>query len=111
MRNKPGRRRFTEEQRQQLVEEFNRRDEEAQEFARQHGVGISTLYQWVRRSSRQPRGKVPPKLQFREMTLPAPAGPIWAAEVCLPDGSVVRWNGTTGLDGTKRLVRQLRRPC
>jgi hypothetical protein len=105
-----GRRRHTAEQRRQLVEGFRQRDEPAAKFARRHGVATSTLHRWVRAEGR-PRGKLGRLPVFQEIRLPIDGVSGWAGEVCLPDGTRVRWNGATGLAGTERLVQQLRRPC
>jgi hypothetical protein len=105
-----GRRQRTAEQRQQLVEAFKQRKEPAADFARRHGVAASTLHRWSRAKGRPRRRRVQLPA-FQEIRLPVESVSGWAGEVCLPDGTRVRWNGVTGLAGTERLVQQLRRPC
>jgi transposase-like protein len=109
-RGATGRRRHTAEQRRELVEGFRQREESAAEFARRHGLATSTLHRWVRTEGR-PRGSRRRRPAFQEIRLPVEGVSGWAGEVCLPDGTRVRWNGVTGLAGTERLVEQLRRPC
>lgn len=106
----PRKRQATDEQRRRLVEAFQQREESAAEFARRHGVATSTLHRWVRTEGRprRNRGQTP---AFHEIRLPVDGVGGWAGEVCLPDGTQVRWNGAVGLAGTERLVQQLRRPC
>lgn len=106
----PRKRQATAEQRRRLVVAFPEREESAAAFARRHGVATSTLHRWVRAEGRPRRHR--PKLPvFHEIRLPSDGVSGWAGEVCLPDGTRVRWNGATGLAGTERLVQQLRRPC
>ena len=104
------RRRPTAEQRRQLVEAFKKREEPAGDFARRHGFAVSTLHRWVQteRSSQKGRVKLP---AFQEIRLPVDGLGSWSGEVCLPDGTRVRWNGDAGLEGTERLVERLRQPC
>ena len=104
------RRQATTEERRRLVEAFKRREESAADFARRHGLATSTLHRWVRDEgvARGNRSGFP---AFREIRLPVDGASGWAGEVCLPDGTRVRWNGAPGLAGTERLVQQLRRPC
>jgi hypothetical protein len=105
-----ARRRSSAEQRRQLVEAFQQREESAAEFSRRHAVATSTLHRWVRTEGPPRRNRSGPPV-FQEMRLPMDGVSGWAGEVCLPDGTRVRWNGAAGLAGTERLVQQLRRPC
>jgi transposase-like protein len=109
-REPKGRRRSSAERRRQLVEAFQQRHESAANFARRHGVATSTLHRWSRAEGR-PRRSRRQLPAFQEIRLPVDRVGGWAGEVCLPDGTRVRWNGATGLAGTVRLVQQLRRPC
>lgn len=77
---------------------------------RRHGLAASTLHRWVRLEGRPRRSRDQPPA-FREIRLPVDGLGAWAGEVCLPDGTRVRWHGATGLAGTERLIQQLRRSC
>jgi hypothetical protein len=105
-----GRRRLSREERLQLTEAFKQREESAADFARRHGLATSTLHRWVRAEGPLRRSR---RLRpiFQEIRLPIDGVGGWAGEVCLPDGTRVRWNGVTGLAGIERLVQHLRRPC
>ena len=92
------------------MEAFQQRDESAADFARRHGLATSTLYRWVRTEGR-PQRNPGPVAGFHEIGFPFDGVGAWAGEVCLPDGTRVRWNGATGLAGAERLLQQLRRPC
>jgi len=104
------RRRLGREQRRELMEAFGQRQEAAVDFARRHGVATSTLHRWMRaeRSGNSPRVK---PVAFREIHVSGGGVGPWSGEVCLADGTLVRWNGEVGLAGALRLVQQLRRPC
>ena len=108
--NKKLRPRFAPEERRQLLEAFKQRNEPARDFARRHGVATSTLHRWMGTEG-GPRATRAKPLEFREVHLAAGTVSGWTGEVCLPDGTLVRWNGAMGLAGAERLVHQLRRPC
>ncbi len=106
-----GRQRLTPEQRAQLVEQFETRRVSTETFAAQHGVGVSTLYYWQRRSR---KGKVPaPRVPLREVSLSEVmrSGSNWIGEVQLPEGTCVRWNNSLSASALGEVLRQLRRPC
>ena len=105
-----ARRRFSAEQRRQLLEEFAQRQEAAADFARRHGMATSTVHRWARAQRSERSGSRAP-LEFREVHVAGPAAGSWAGEVSLPDGTALRWNGPAGLAGAERLLSQLRRPC
>jgi len=104
------RRRPTAEQRRQLVEAFKQREEPAVDFARRHGLAVSTLHRWVQMERNFPKSHLKGPV-FQEIQLPVNGMGSWCGEVCLPDGTRVRWNGDAGLEGTERLIERLRRPC
>jgi transposase-like protein len=63
-----GRRRWTHKQRQRLLARFHKSQLTQNEFATQHGVGLSTLSKWLRLE----RDAVPAKVKFQEVRLPIP---------------------------------------
>jgi len=99
-----------------LLEQFDRSQLMAAEFAARHGVGVSTLYNWRRRTrrARRPIGTTQPaQAMFQSIPLGQVLGATgsWVGEVSLPDGTQLRWN--TQLSGAvlQEVLTQLRRPC
>ena len=100
----------TLEEKQRLVAAFLNRNESTTDFARRHGVGVSTLHQWTR-AQRGSRRKTNPSVSFREVALPVEGMSPWTVEVCLPDGTRVRWNAKSVLSDVQVLIQQLRGSC
>ena len=100
----------TREEKQRLVEAFLNRHESTTDFARRHGVGVSTLHQWAR-AQRGSRPKPDSSVSFREVALPVEGMSPWAGEVCLPDGTRVRWHAQSRLSEVHVLIKQLRDSC
>lgn len=109
--------RFNAQQRSALLEEFKGGQLAAAEFASQHGMAVSTLYNWCRRSRRPSTGapgKPPPPAQvFQQVSLAEvfSAGSHWVAEVSLPDGTQVRWKSRASVPMLQDLLAKLRRSC
>jgi transposase-like protein len=73
------RRRWTSEQRQQLLTRFNQSQLTQRQLAARHGIGLSTLGKWLRGES---KANSPP-VKFQEIVLPnAPLR--YAVEVVSP---------------------------
>jgi len=111
------RQRFNAQQRSALLEEFKSGQLTAAEFASQHGMAVSTLYNWCR-PSRRPRTGAPgqpppPPRAFQQVSLAEvfSAGGHWVAEVSLPDGTQVRWKSQTSVPMLQDLLAKLRRSC
>lgn len=109
-----SRRRHTPQQRAELLAQYRRRGLSQRDFVQSHGLGLSTLTQWLREERRidvkppERNGSVP----FQEVNLSPqfrPAG--WAAEVALADGAVLRLSVQTDLVWVAELLHALRRPC
>ena len=98
------RQRWTGAQRQQLLARYHQSQFTQREFAARHGLGLSTLSNWLRRESKQ---SLPP-VQFQELTLPNPV-PGWAMEVVSPQGWVVRFQNSSAIQTLPQLLRAL--PC
>ncbi|SRR6266540_4413567 len=112
----PPRQRFSPQQRSLLLEQFGRSPLSAAEFAAQHGVGVSTLYHW-RRRTRGPRRLTGPAQPAQAMFQSIPLGQVlgavssWVGEVSLPDGTQLRWNTQFPVAALQEVLTQLRRPC
>jgi hypothetical protein len=111
------RRRFNVQERTALLEEFKGGQWAAAEFASQHGMAVSTLYNWCRRSRRPsggaPRNPRPSAGAFQQVSLAEvfSAGSHWVAEVSLPDGTQVRWKSQASVPMLQDLLTKLRRSC
>ena len=108
----PGRRRrYTPEQRAQLLREFERKTVSTEAFAATHGLGVSTLFAWQRLARQQAR-RTPP-VPLREVALEEmlvrPGS--WCAELQLLDGSCLRWNERVPVALLNAVLESLRRPC
>jgi transposase-like protein len=98
------RRRWTSKQRQKLLARFHESKLIQRDFAKQHGVGLSTLVKWLRLE----REDVPAKVKFQEVRLPNPA-PRWPVEVVSPQGWIVRLHNGSDVQQLPSLLRAL--PC
>ena len=89
-----GRRRWTFKQRQRFLARFHESKLTQRDFAKQHGVGLSTLNKWLRLE----RDAVPPKVKFQEVRLPNPTsrGPV---EIVSPQGWIVRLQNGSDVAG------------
>jgi hypothetical protein len=101
----PRRPRSNSAQRAQWARRFFESGISPHDFARQHGLGLSTLQRWLKENPDTP---VP--LGFAQVTLPSAPQPghrDWAAEVVRADGSVLRLAHGVA----PALLRQLLRAC
>ena len=110
------RRRFSPQQRSLILDQFERSPLAAAEFAARHGVGVSTLYHWRRRSEgiRRPEATAKPaQAVFQSIPLGQVLGATgaWVGEVSLPDGTELRWNSQLAGAALQEVLTQLRRPC
>lgn len=105
------RRRFSGEQRRELLAAFQQRQEAAKDFARKHRVAASTLHRWVKAGGDDGLRRPTKPLELREVHVERPMVGFWAGEISLPNGTTMRWNGTAGLAGIEQLLPQLRQPC
>jgi hypothetical protein len=108
--------RFSPQQRSVLLEEFDRSPLPAAQFAARHGVSVSALYQWRRRSevSQRPTATTrPAQARFQSFPLGQVLGATgsWVGEVSLPDGTQVRWNTQLSGAALQEVLTHLRRSC
>ena len=113
----PGRaNRFTAQRRTELLSQFEESKASAAAFARQIGIGLSTLHAW-RRKERQAANRVIKKVAKFQSVPPIALSEVlgtanpWVGEVSLPDGTQLRWNQQARPAVLRELVRSLRRPC
>jgi hypothetical protein len=86
------------------------------EFAARHGVSVSTLYGWRRRTGviRRPVAAArPARAVFQSIPLGQVLGDTgsWVGELRLPDGTQLRWNSGLCAAALREVLAQLRRPC
>ena len=84
------RRQFTPQDRQAIIEEYEKSTLTPTEFAAQKGIHLTTLYQWQR-----PRRKLVPtaegQAQLQEIPLAGILSPTgWAVELISPKGWTIR---------------------
>jgi len=103
--------RFSTEQRKELLEQFERKTVSAEAFAGQHGVGVSTLYHWQRLSRRNKAQARPVALREISLGEVMGKGSQWSAELQLPDGTCLRWNDALPPSALCEVLHTLRRPC
>ena len=103
------RRRFTTAQRQEFLAQYRRSGLSAPAFVRQHGLNLSTLYQWIHRTKSAPRRSAP---LFKEVLLSgAPLLPAWAAEIAIGNELTLRLGSHISAEFIAQVIQQLRRPC
>jgi transposase-like protein len=115
--NNPGfrsRQHHTPQQRAELLTRYRRSGLSQRDFVQSHGLGLSTLTQWLREERLSgvtrfgQKGSVP----FQEVTLRPQFRPTgWAAEVALADGAVLRLSAQADVAWATELFQALRRPC
>jgi transposase-like protein len=103
-KTRSGRRRCTSKQRQRLLARFHESKLTQRDFAKQHGVGLSTLNKWLRLE----REAVPTKVKFQEVRLPSPT-PRWPVEVVSPQGWIVRLQNGSDVQHLPQVLQAL--PC
>jgi len=100
----PGRRRWTDKQRQRLLARFHESQLTQRDVAGRHGVGFSTLSKWLRVESETPS----PPVKFQEVKLPNM--PLrYQVEVVSPQGWTVRLQSTSEIETLAQLLQAL--PC
>lgn len=107
-----GRLRYTPEQRQDLLEAFDRSGLSAMSFSRQHGVSYQTFIAWVRKR-RECGDILPPNTPaFAEVMLQQPLhDPSTGLRILLPCGTVIEIPSRSALPLAAELITTLRRPC
>jgi hypothetical protein len=90
MRTRKRQRRFSLEQRKQLLTDYRHSGLRQREYAQQHGLGLSTFTRWLRLERRR-AGTRKRQVPLQQVSLGQLLGPSgWAAEVVLPNGATLR---------------------
>jgi len=87
--DKPGRRRYLESERRELIRKYRRGGMTQAAFCRDNGLTAVTLSKWLRARDGKGRGREP--AAFAEVEIAPPAVRDLAVEVVRPDGRVFRF--------------------
>ena len=102
------RQRASAEERSRLVSLFRASGLTQTEFAKQQGIKLSTLHQWLYRSA----SKKKIRTRFHELPMSSLLTPPWVAEIALESGLTLRLNGSARADWICSVVCALRQsPC
>jgi transposase-like protein len=109
-----SRRRYTPQQRAELLAQYRHGGLSQREFVQRHGLGLSTLTKWLR-EARQTGVKTSRRKGsdlFEAVTLSPQFGTAsWAAEVALAGGVVLRLSAQANAAWATELLQALHRPC
>ena len=108
------RRRFTAQERGELIDQYLCSGLTQRAFVEKHSLGLATLTKWLR-EHRQSKNqsltnKTTPDFQALDLS-GVLAGSNWAAEVVLSDGVTLRLSAGAGEAFTNHLLQTLRRAC
>ena len=107
-----GRLRYSREQRQDLLEAFDRSGLSAMSFSRQHGVSYQTFIAWLRKRRECGGSHQPDAPAFAEVMLQEPShDPSVGLRIVLPCGTVIELPCRSALPLAAELITSLRRPC
>jgi transposase-like protein len=107
-----GRLRYSREQRQDLLEAFDRSGLSAMSFSRQHGVSYQTFIAWVRKRRECCESLPPNAPAFAEVMFQQPVhDPSAGLRILLPCGTVIEIPCRSALSLAAELITTLRRPC
>ena len=98
-RDERGRRITRAEERETLVQAYEKSGLTQKAFAKQEGVKYTTFVAWVQECRRRRPG---PKVGFAELTLPRAAA---ALEVQLADGTIIRGSNVEEVARLLQLIR------
>ncbi len=105
--NRSPRKRYTPEQRQQVLERFHQSGLRQREFVAREGISQAALGKWLQNERQQAKG--PGKLvRFETLELPH-SSPHWAAEIVSPSHWTLRLAQAPPATVLQALVRAL--PC
>jgi transposase-like protein len=106
-----ARRHLKPEERRRIAELCERSGLTQSEFAKRHGISLSSLQRWLSEARSAP-GEVP-AVVFREVAVSplqaASASPAWAVEIVGQDGVTVRFRERLPIEELTPLLRG--RPC
>lgn len=102
-----SRRRFTAEERAHFVALYRQSGLRQGAFARQHGIKLGTLQQWLCRRKTQPPSIGP---GFQELIVPLTSSP-WAAQIRLSQEVTIQLDAQAAGQLITQLLGSLRQSC
>ena len=104
-----SRRQYSASERERWVELCRKSELTQAQFAREHGLKLSALRQWLYRSKRRTPA---PRPVFEEVRCSSPwLGPAWIAEMAAGEDITLRFGAQSSPEFIARVIQQLRRPC
>jgi len=109
--NKPSKKQHWEpsNQRRQMVEQFRQSGLSRRSFSQQHGIPLSTLNWWLRKTKSS--SKLPAPIAFSEVMVVPPsmkASDMWAMELVAPSGLTIRWREALPIPDLMKLLGESR---
>lgn len=102
-------RNYSARERERWVELCRQSELTQAQFAREHGLKLSALRQWLYRSHRRTPG---PRPVFEEVLCSSPLlGPTWIAEMAAGEGITLRFGAQSSPEFIARVIQQLGRRC
>jgi hypothetical protein len=102
-------RNYSASERERWVELCRKSELTQAQFAREHGLKLSALRQWLYRSNRRTPA---PRPVFEEVLFSSPLpGPAWIAEMAAGEDLTLRFGAQSSPEFIARVIEQLRRPC
>ena len=101
------RQRFTADERAHFVALYHQSGLTQNAFARQHGIKLGTLQQWLCRLKTQPASTRP---RFQELIVPLSSSK-WAAKIRLSQEITIQLDAQATGQLISQLLGSLRRPC
>jgi hypothetical protein len=96
-------------QRRQMVEQFRRSGLSRRAYSREHGIPISTLSWWLRKT--KPASSLPIPIEFSEVMAMPPStkkSGVWAMELVSPSGLTIRYREALATSDLMLLLRESR---
>jgi len=102
-------RNYSASERERWVELCRKSELTQARFAREHGLKLSALRQWLYRSNRRTPAPGP---VFEEVLCSPPLlSPTWIAEMAAGEDITLRFGAQSSPEFIGRVIQQLRRPC
>lgn len=105
MTGKPGRKRYAESERRELIRKYRGSGMTQAAFCRANGLTAVTLSKWLRANGKNVRGRNP--AAFTEVEIQPPVVCDLAVEVIRPDGRVLRFRNLRATGEHAAFIRRV----